>query len=75
MHAAAADVLPPDDLLDGIPAVPGRRVRLPTLGGLVIGFSASGIIHRSDFNFGSKFAPPMLGDDVKFTIDVEADQK
>ncbi|HWZ52520.1 MAG TPA: YceI family protein [Granulicella sp.] len=44
-------------------------------GGRVIGFSATGIIHRSDFNVGSKFAPPMLGDDVKFTIDVEADQK
>jgi polyisoprenoid-binding protein YceI len=43
-------------------------------GGLVTGFSASGIIHRADFNFGSKFASPMLGDDVKFTIDIEADQ-
>jgi polyisoprenoid-binding protein YceI len=44
-------------------------------GGQVIGLSATGVIHRSDFNFGSKFAPPMLGDDVQFTIDLEADQK
>ena len=44
-------------------------------GGLVTGFSASGIIHRSDFNFGQKFTAPLVGDDVKFTIDVEADQQ
>jgi len=44
-------------------------------GGQVIGLSATGVIHRSDFNFGSKFAAPILGDDVQFTIDLEADQK
>jgi polyisoprenoid-binding protein YceI len=44
-------------------------------GGLVTGFSASGILKRSDFTFGSGFSAPMLGDDVKFTIDVEADQQ
>jgi polyisoprenoid-binding protein YceI len=44
-------------------------------GGQVIGLSATGVIHRADFNFGPKFAPPMLGDDVQFTIDLEADQK
>jgi polyisoprenoid-binding protein YceI len=44
-------------------------------GGQVIGLSATGVVHRSDFNFGPKFAPPMLGDDVQFTIDLEADQK
>jgi polyisoprenoid-binding protein YceI len=44
-------------------------------GGQVIGLSATGVIHRSDFNFGPKFAPPMLGNDVQFTIDLEADQK
>lgn len=43
--------------------------------GRVIGLSATGVIHRADFNFGSKFAPPLLGDDVQFTIDLEADQK
>jgi adhesin HecA-like repeat protein len=41
---------------------------------LVIGFSASGTVKRSDFNFGPKFAPPVLSDDVKFTIDLEADK-
>ena len=44
-------------------------------GGLVTGFSATGLIHRSDFSFGSKFGAPILGDDVKFTIDIEAGQK
>jgi polyisoprenoid-binding protein YceI len=41
-------------------------------GKLVTGFSATGTLKRSDFNFGSKFGTPMLGDEVKFTIDVEA---
>jgi polyisoprenoid-binding protein YceI len=41
-------------------------------GKLVTGFSATGTLKRSDFNFGSKFGAAMLGDDVKFTIDVEA---
>jgi polyisoprenoid-binding protein YceI len=40
-------------------------------GKLVTGFSATGTLKRSDFNFGTKFNA-MLGDDVKFTIDVEA---
>jgi polyisoprenoid-binding protein YceI len=44
-------------------------------GGLVSGFSASTTIKRADFNFGPKFAPPMLGDEVKITIDVEMDTK
>jgi polyisoprenoid-binding protein YceI len=44
-------------------------------GGLVTGFSATGTIHRTDFGFGAKFGSPILGDDVKFTIDIEADQK
>jgi polyisoprenoid-binding protein YceI len=41
-------------------------------GKMVTGFSASGMLKRSDFNFGSKFSVPMLSDEVKFTIDVEA---
>ena len=41
-------------------------------GKLVTGFSATGKLKRSDFNFGSKFAEPMLSDEVQFTIDVEA---
>jgi polyisoprenoid-binding protein YceI len=44
-------------------------------GGLVSGFSASTTIKRADFNFGPKFAPPMLGDEVKITIDVEMDKQ
>lgn len=44
-------------------------------GGLVSGFSASTIIKRADFNFGPKFAPPILGDEVKVTIDVEMDKQ
>jgi polyisoprenoid-binding protein YceI len=44
-------------------------------GKTVSGFSASGVIKRSDFNFGPKFAPPMLSDDIKFTIDVEIDKQ
>jgi polyisoprenoid-binding protein YceI len=43
-------------------------------GKMVIGFSASGLVKRSDFNFGNPKFNPMLGDDVKFTIDVEADK-
>jgi polyisoprenoid-binding protein YceI len=43
-------------------------------GKTISGFSASGTVKRSDFGFGSKFAPPILGDEVKFTIDVEIDK-
>jgi polyisoprenoid-binding protein YceI len=39
------------------------------------GFSASGTLKRSDFNFGPKFGAPVLGDDVRFTIDVEIDKQ
>jgi len=44
-------------------------------GGLVSGFSASTTIKRADFSFGPKFVPPMLGDEVKITLDLEIDQK
>ncbi len=39
----------------------------------IIGFEASGTIKRGDFNFASKYPPVILGDEIKFTIDVEAD--
>ncbi len=39
------------------------------------GFSATGVLKRSNFNFGPKFAPPVLGDEVKFTIDLEIDKQ
>jgi polyisoprenoid-binding protein YceI len=41
-------------------------------GKLVTGFSATGTLKRSDFNFGNPKFNSMLSDDVKFTIDVEA---
>ncbi|QHN05408.1 YceI family protein [Granulicella sp. WH15] len=44
-------------------------------GTTISGFSATGIIKRSDFGFGPKFAPPVLGDEVKFTIDIEMDKQ
>ncbi len=44
-------------------------------GKTVSGFSASGVLHRTDFNFGAKYSSPMLGDDVKFTIDIEMDKQ
>jgi polyisoprenoid-binding protein YceI len=43
-------------------------------GKLVTGFSATGMLKRSDFNFGQKFTSPLLGDEVRFTIDSEAGQ-
>jgi polyisoprenoid-binding protein YceI len=41
----------------------------------ISGFSASGTLKRTDFNFGPKFAPPVLGDEVKLSIDVEIDKQ
>ncbi len=52
--------------VDG-PAAPQKGMG----GKLVSGFSATGTIKRSDFNFGQKYGAPMLGDEVKFTIDLE----
>jgi polyisoprenoid-binding protein YceI len=42
---------------------------------IISGFSATGTISRKDFNLGSKFAPPTLGDEVTFTIDIEMDKQ
>jgi polyisoprenoid-binding protein YceI len=39
------------------------------------GFSATGTLSRKDFNFGSKYTAPALGDDVDFTIDIEMDKQ
>lgn len=56
--------------VDG-PTAPVKGMR----GGLVMGFSASGMIKRSDFSFGTKsMASGAIGDEIKFTIDIEADQ-
>jgi polyisoprenoid-binding protein YceI len=55
--------------------VDGPTAPIKGMGGkTVTGFSATGMVKRSDFNFGSKFGAAMLGDEVKFTIDVEADK-
>jgi len=44
-------------------------------GKTVSGFSATGKISRKDFAFAPKTPSAMVGDDVKFTIDVEIDKK
>ena len=44
-------------------------------GNLISGFEATTVIKRADFNFGPKFAPPALGDEVKITIDIEMDKQ
>jgi len=44
-------------------------------GKVISGFSATGIVKRSDYGFGSKFPAAILGDEVKFTIDVEIDKQ
>jgi len=47
-----------------------------TIGGKTIsGFSATGLIRRSDFSFGASKFNAVLGDDVKLTIDVEIDKQ
>lgn len=48
--------------------MPGRNGQP---GKVVSGFSATGTLKRADFNFGPKYAPPMLGDEIKFTIELE----
>jgi polyisoprenoid-binding protein YceI len=56
--------------LDG-PAPPQTQKN----GKVISGFTATGTLKRADFNFGPKFAPPMLGDEVTITIEVEIDKQ
>ncbi|MGB7760960.1 MAG: YceI family protein [Bryobacteraceae bacterium] len=56
--------------LDG-PTPPQKNMQ----GKTISGFSASGTIKRSDYGFGAKFPPPLIGDEVKFTVDVEIDKQ
>jgi len=56
--------------LDG-PALPQTDAKGVTRSG----FSASGTIKRSYFNFGASKFNAVLGNDVKFTIDVEIDKQ
>jgi polyisoprenoid-binding protein YceI len=39
------------------------------------GFSLNGVLHRSDFNFAPKSTNAMIGNDVKFSLDVEIDKQ
>jgi polyisoprenoid-binding protein YceI len=39
------------------------------------GFSATGKLKRSDYNFGSGTPNAVIGDDIKFSIDVEIDKQ
>jgi polyisoprenoid-binding protein YceI len=39
----------------------------------VIVFEATGTVKRSDFNFAPKYPAVILGDEINFTIDIEAD--
>ena len=55
--------------LDG-PAAPQKGMG----GKTVSGFSATGVLSRSVYGFGSKYTAPVLGDEVKFTIDIEMDK-
>ena len=56
--------------LDG-PAAPQKGQG----GKTISGFSATGTLSRKDFNFGQKYGAPVLGDEVKFTIDIEMDKE
>ena len=44
------------------------------MGKLILGFAATGTLKRGDFNFAPKFPTAIIGDEIKFTIDVEVDQ-
>src|SRR5260370_3352803 len=44
-------------------------------GKTISGFSATGLIRRSDFTFGASKFNTVIGDDVKFTIDVEIEKQ
>jgi polyisoprenoid-binding protein YceI len=43
-------------------------------GKMVIGLSVTGMVKRSDFNFAPKMPTMVVGDEVQFTIDSEANQ-
>lgn len=58
-------------MLDG-PAAPQVN---PMSKATISGFSATGTLSRKDFNFGQKYGPPILGDEVTFTIDIEMDKQ
>ena len=53
----------------------GPSTPITARGKTISGFSASGVLKRSEFNFGTKDLPPMLGDEVKLVIDLEIDKQ
>jgi len=53
----------------------GPSTPVTARGKTISGFTASGVLKRSDFNFGTKDLPPALGDQVKLVIDVEIDKQ
>ena len=44
------------------------------MGKVIIGFSATGTLKRSEFDFAPKYPAVVLGDEIEFTIDAEANQ-
>jgi len=53
----------------------GPSTPITARGKTISGFTASGVLKRSEFSFGTKDLPPMLGDEVKLVIDVEIDKQ
>ena len=53
----------------------GPSTPVAARGKTISGFSASGVLKRSEFSFGTKDLPPMLGDEVKLVIDLEIDKQ
>jgi polyisoprenoid-binding protein YceI len=49
--------------------------KVPMSGGYSLGFHASGVIHRSDFELDHMIWSGFVGDDVRLTIEAEFDQK
>lgn len=64
--------------LAGVTKVVTLAVEGPTpptkMGKIIVGFAASGTLRRSDFNFAAKYPAVILGDEIRFTIDAEANQ-
>ena len=66
-----AGVTKPVSLIIDGPAPP----QTDTKGVTRSGFSASGTIHRADFNFGSKYPAVVIGDEISISIDLEIDKQ
>jgi polyisoprenoid-binding protein YceI len=64
--------------LAGATKVATLAVESPTpprkMGKLIVGFTATGMLRRSGFSFASKYPTMILGDEIRLTIDAEANQ-